>query len=122
MNKLDTVCDELLKVEMEKRGFIVCSKPQNIDAWKRENKIIEIEEFGGYHYIGETKDFSEEEFRNTVREFAEFDQDDPIDICKEYFKLKIVGPFMIDGTIHNQSLEQCGKDEVGAIEVWGTID
>lgn len=119
---IESMCDSLLINELEARGFLICSKPKSIECWKNGDKVIEIEELGGYHYIGETKDFTEEEFKNIVKQYICINKDEIVDICKEYFKLEIVSPFVVENIVQNQRLVKCDKSTEGAIEMWGTIE
>lgn len=108
---LKTVCDSALKNELEKRGFLVQSASKTINSWKHPNKIIEFEDEYDYWYLGETKDFTEKEFENTIKEFLNIPPGDILEIYKDYFKLKLITPA-------TTTLIKCRKEDKGAIEFW----
>lgn len=109
---LKTVCDSALKDELEKRGYCVQYVSKNINDWKHPNKIIEFEAEHDYWYLGETKEFTKDEFEKTIREFLSISDDDVVEIYKEYFRLKSHTPTII-------GLVKCKKEDDGAIEFWG---
>lgn len=108
---LKIVCDSALKDELEKRGYRVQYISKNINGWKFPNKIIEFETEYGYLFLGETKEFTAEEFEKTIREFLDIPQDDGFDFCRGYFKLNSIAPNAIE-------LVECKESDEEAIEFW----
>lgn len=109
---LKTVCDSALKDELEKRGYYVQYISKNINDWKYPNKIIEFEAEGEQWYLGETKEFTKDEFEKTIRGFLSISDGKEIDIYKKYFNFKSHTPIVIE-------LVECKKEDEGAIEFWG---
>ncbi|MGL4865338.1 hypothetical protein [Cetobacterium sp.] len=108
---LKTVCDSALKDKLEKRGYFVQHNPTTINNWKYPNKIIEIEDEYDYTYLGETKEFTKEEFEKTIRDFLDVPEDDEIDFCTEYYKLKSYASVGF-------KLVECREEDEGAVEFW----
>lgn len=108
---LKTVCDSALKDELEKRGYYVQYISKNINDWKYPNKIIELATEYGYWYLGETKEFTEKEFKKAIREFLDTSDRGEIGICKGYFKLKSY-------TSTTFELAECCEKDDEAIEFW----
>lgn len=117
-NNLESVSSLDLKNELEKRWGMVHLISKNIENWKHSNKIIEFEDLGDYCYLGETKDFTKEQFEKTIREFLNIDNDEKIDIYQKFYRLKKREPFIVEGEIHSFTLEECDKEAEGSFEVW----
>ena len=117
--KLKEITDSVLIRELEKRGFEVCCKPNFV---KNKERIIRTEELEGYHFVGETKYYSKEEFIDAVKMHVGIPDDEVVDICKDYFKLEMEIKSPDGHIIQEERLIPCDKNTEKAIEMWGWVE